>query len=281
METLNRRIITEPCTNIRARARMMLKGHWSTAVFGMLIMYVCIYFPRWILDTFLGKETSLADLLTQFGLSSSNLAGLSGQDLSTLQSTTVNISPVSNIYILLVTGTFTFGMIYIMMMLLRARAASPGDVFTGFERYGKTLGLYLYMALLVMLWTLIPFAGPVLGIVAGFRYSQSFFILFDNPDMPIPMIVSMSKYLMLGNKGKLFGLELSFIGWMLLAAVPAGIISGIASMAAVSTSVIVFATFIGCAGELWVLSYMMAAQAIFYEILLGHIQAETYIPGVY
>lgn len=282
MQTLSRRVITESCTNMRRLGRERLKGNWNIMVIGILLAAVCVYVPNWILNNLLGKTETITEVFTKSGIDLSKYSSLFTSDqLQQFSNTTMHISPVSNIYLLLVVGTFSFGIIYMMMLLFRARQTRPSDVFVGFGMYVKTLGLYLYMALFMMLWSLIPVAGIFLAIIAAFRYSQSFYILFDNPDMPVPAIVAASKYMMMGNKGKLFCLDLSFIGWALLAVVPSMITSGIASYCTSSVAIIGLASFVGSAAELWVMAYMTAAQTAFYEILIGNIKAETYIPGVY
>ena len=61
------------------------------------------------------------------------------------------------------------------------------------------------------------------GIIASYRYSQAFYLLADNDDMTALEALRASKEMMKGYKWKLFVLSLSFIGWILLAAVTLGI----------------------------------------------------------
>ena len=90
------------------------------------------------------------------------------------------------------------------------------------------------------LWSLL-FVIP--GIIATYSYSMSFYILRDNPDMDANAARKASIEMMKGNKWKLFCLELSFIGWMLLSMLTFGILL------------------------LWVGPYMETAKAAFYEEL--------------
>ena len=96
----------------------------------------------------------------------------------------------------------------------------------GFNYFIKAIGLFLWQALFTALWSML-FIIP--GIIAALRYSQSFFIFVENPEKSIRGCVNESKLLMDGNLMKYFKLSLSYIGWIILAVLPSGIISGIAS----------------------------------------------------
>jgi len=54
------------------------------------------------------------------------------------------------------------------------------------------------------------------GIIKGLSYSMAFYILADDPTKSVKQCIDESKEMMKGNKGKLFGLQLSFMGWVLL-----------------------------------------------------------------
>ena len=79
----------------------------------------------------------------------------------------------------------------------------------------KAVWLGIYKGLKVFLWSLL-FIVP--GIIAALSYSQSEYILAENPDMKVKDVVSKSKELMDGNKWKYFCFDLSYIGWDILAA---------------------------------------------------------------
>jgi len=73
----------------------------------------------------------------------------------------------------------------------------------------------------VMLFTLIVFVGVVLTIVLsvlfGYRYAFAFTILAEHPEVTPVEALRASSNMMRGNKWKLFCLDISFIGWALLA----------------------------------------------------------------
>ena len=102
---------------------------------------------------------------------------------------------------------------------------APGNpkfdlLFSRFSVFGRALGLRLLMALKIFLWSLL-FIVP--GIVAAYRYAMAPYLLAENPDLTAQEAIERSKEMMAGNKGRLFCLQFSFIGWYLLAAVTGGV----------------------------------------------------------
>ncbi len=76
------------------------------------------------------------------------------------------------------------------------------------------------MSLYTFLWSLLLI---VPGIIAALGYSMTFFILSENPRIGAQDALTASKNMMMGHKGELFGLFISFIGWWLLCLVTFGI----------------------------------------------------------
>ena len=137
-------------------------------------------------------------------------------------------------------GAMCFGRVSVMLMLVRKKSPQISNMFDGFKILEKTVPLSLLMTLFVLLWTLLLI---IPGIVAAFRYSMSFYLLYDNPKLSPKQAIAKSKEMMHGYKAKLFWLELSFIGWYLL---------GILTL---------------CIAWFWIAAYQNTATAIFYEEL--------------
>jgi uncharacterized membrane protein len=81
------------------------------------------------------------------------------------------------------------------------------------------------------------------GIIKGISYSQTSFILKDNPELSYNAAIERSMAMMEGYKMQYFLLQLSFIGWILLSMLTCGILN------------------------LWVLPYVVATDAHFYEFV--------------
>ena len=127
------------------------------------------------------------------------------------------------IFALLVSGPLTVGLGMYCLRVWRGEETSLEQVFTdGFSNYGHTLGGTLRMALFTFLWSLL-FVIP--GIVKGFAYSMTPYILGDCPKVSATDALKLSMRMMKGHKFEYFVLQLSFIGWGLLSALTLGILN--------------------------------------------------------
>lgn len=139
---------------------------------------------------------------------------------------------------LVLAGPLTLGLISCFMKLVRKKSFKFENLFDGFKNFSSAFILQILVTLFVFLWALL-FIIP--GIIAAYRYSMSFYILYDNPNIGAMEALDLSKKIMIGNKWKLFCLHFSFIGWAILSILTLGI------------------------GFLWLVPYMNTAVANFYE----------------
>lgn len=122
-------------------------------------------------------------------------------------------------------------------------------LFSRFSYFGNAFSLRLLMFVKTLLWSLL-FVIP--GIIAAYRYSMAPYIMAENPDMSASSAIEESKYLMNNNKWRLFCLQLSFIGWYILAIFTAGI------------------------GGIFLIPYVKAAYTAFYLDLMNRLPASPY-----
>lgn len=256
-------IITEPSSNLRALGRNALTGKWKLAIMAVIVYELCVQVPPAILNALFG--VNLGDLYFNYGYNGY-------YNYSYMYDSMPSYSFLSGVYLILVTGAFTLGITLFFLALFRRQLVGVSDIFLGFERFGKALGLAVFQGVFILLWSLL-FIVP--GIIAAIRYSQAFFILADNPNKGIRECMDESKRMMKGNKGKYFCLTISFIGWMLLASIPAGILESIASIFYLSSFAQAIITIIGSLFVVPVTAYMYSTYAGFYEILAGHLIKET------
>ena len=259
-------IITEPCKTLRTLGRNALAGKWKTAIITVCIYVVVMQLPTAVFDALFGKN--VGSFMTNNGYT----YGMDADFYVSLYNNMPQTSALSGLYVLLVSGAMQLGLTLYFLATFRKHAVEPADIFLGFERFGKALGLFLFQLLFIFLWTLL-FIIP--GIIATFRYSQAFFILADDPDKGIRQCMNESKAMMKGNKAKYFLLNLSFIGWGLLALIPASIISSLGSVISNNAFIIALFTIIGNLLTAPVIAYMFSAFSGFYEILAGHLIKET------
>lgn len=78
----------------------------------------------------------------------------------------------------------------------------------------------LYKSLYVLVGTLLL---VVPGIIMGYTYAMTDYILAEHPDMEPGEVMKASKSMMEGNRWRLFCLQFSFAGWILLCMLTFGI----------------------------------------------------------
>lgn len=114
-------------------------------------------------------------------------------------------------------------------------AALENFVFCFKSNYVNILKTMFMMFLFIFLWSLL-FVIP--GIVKAYEYRLVPYLLAENPDMDYHDAIETSRRMTDGQKGDIFVLDLSFIGW--------GIVSGLTC---------------GIVGILWVMPYMAQTNA--------------------
>lgn len=104
------------------------------------------------------------------------------------------------------------------MAIRRGERAEYITLFDGFSFVGKLIGLTIVTALFIWQWSML-FIIP--GIIAAYRYRFAPYNLYENPGIGVMEALEMSKRQTMGYKGQLFALGLSYLGWTLLASLPA------------------------------------------------------------
>ncbi len=150
------------------------------------------------------------------------------------------LSPFGGILNLLM-FPIAWGLAIIFLKAFRGTECSLSNLFDGFKDFSRIFLTILLQTLYVALWLML-FIIP--GIIKGLSYSQTNFVLADNPNLKYDAAITRSSQLMQGHKMEYFLFILSFIGWYLLAMLTFGI------------------------GFLWLVPYIGTAKAAFYHELL-------------
>ncbi|OPZ67706.1 MAG: hypothetical protein BWY81_01183 [Firmicutes bacterium ADurb.Bin467] len=138
------------------------------------------------------------------------------------------------------------------------------QLFSKLRFFGKALWLGILEAFFTFLWMLL-FIVP--GIIASFRYAMAFYILWKNPEMRAIDALRESKRMMNGNKGRLFCLYFSYIGWELLAAVPSFALILLPFAILPELSLHALAWVLTIAGGMFVSSYVYVGEFEFFKDL--------------
>lgn len=268
-------LVHEPSTNIRAAARASLKGNWGKAFLVGSFYYLFASLPETIFNGIMGNG-GIFELINLMAYSSQ----LSYSQYNELLNTISSSSGFSTIYSLVILGPLTLGLSMFALSIFRTGKGGMEFLMSGFNNFFKAAVLHIVMGILVFLWSLL-FLIP--GIIAIYRYSMAYYILADNPEMNAMDAIRTSKYIMTGNKGKLFVLHLTFIGWGLLAGTVISVVLK-TLLSSVTNGMYVNSTFFlenivltvvssVCMGLLYV--YMQVANVRFYELASGK---DNYVP---
>lgn len=225
---------------IRSTARQILNGKWKDAALLNVI-------PVLIAIIFTGEASNTLDFF-----------GIEFFDQNVVNEATEysmnNFINFKSIIVDLVTILFATGVAFTLLDLVR-NSHSKIDPLSDSLRIFKqghviqVLAIYIITGFFVILWSLLLI---IPGIIASLAYSQAYYIYKDSEangeNLTVMDCISRSKELMAGYKGKLFLLELSFIGWHLIGALTFGL------------------------GYLFITPYIQTAKAVFYNDLLDNSQ---------
>jgi len=205
---------------LRQTARNQLRENW------MIPVLVCAIYS--IIFTVLNDQYTWPGLLTvNIGGGTYNWAGVYHISLGWILS-------------MVLSGPFLLGLAQYFIKFARNDAAPVETLFAGFKNFTSSFVLYLLISIYTFLWTLLLI---VPGIIAALSYSQSYYIMNDNPNISAMEAIEISKKMMDGHKSRLFMLQLSFIGWLIVSCLTFGI------------------------GFLWLNPYYHLTMANFYEDL--------------
>lgn len=222
--------------DFREQARKGLGGRWLPAVGTTLVA------------SLLGADITMSSanagsilLNTSSGDGGYLSAYFDQLPLGTLVAVLLGLLSLSMVWLLVayLIGSFvSLGLMRYNLDLIDGKEVHFGQIFSMSSLCGKALWLNIRTSIFTFLWSLcliIP------GIIKTYSYSMAGFIMTENPEMTAKEAMEVSMKMMRGNKWRLFCLQLSFIGWAILAIFTLGI------------------------GYLWLTPYVNAATAAFYD----------------
>ena len=247
----NRYIGREPNGVIRVLAQRHLDGHMADYFLGIFIFMLLDEWVPNILGVFIPR--SYFDVLGY----TQNMPADVIQNLPRLPF-------VMLVYAVLMGGVLVMGRCIYTLYFLRNRSVSLPSIFDGFQFYLKALGLYFIQVLIISAMTML-FIFP--GVIAYFMFSQSFFILADDPSKGIFQILTESRLRMVGNKMKLFSFDMTYLLLIMLCMIPSYAIqyySGFDSSTLLWTVIyLVFRL-----PMVYAMGQLFLGQTVFYELLI-------------
>lgn len=200
--------------NIKAIARGAFRSQWGVAI---------------LVTLFVGIFTLASDAISTVGQIVSNpkdYLELFDKDLINkiidFYNDNYRIFLIASIAIGLFLAIVKYGECKVFTDVVEGKDASFSSVFDGFLYPVKAVAANIYIIILTALWT---FLFVIPGLIAAIKYSMTYYIIAENPDIPITDAVDMSKNMMDGHKMDYFMLVLSFIPWLLLTTITFGLAS--------------------------------------------------------
>ena len=199
--------------------------------------FVLMTFLFYVIQALLQIPGSVGDLFKV--LSPEN--ALTSESLSTL-----------SVMLSLLALPLSWGLTVSLLRNHREESVDLENLFDGFRggRYTRVFCALFLVNLFTFLWTLLLI---VPGIIKALSYALTPYILLDEPELTAKQAITRSCEIMQGRRWKLFGLYLSFIGWGILCLLTFGI------------------------GFLWLVPYMNASIAAFYEDARAEFEASKTI----
>ena len=209
----------------RALARETLKGRWNEmALLTLVISAIGVVF---------GIPSAIGDIMKLQWLS---LCG----------------SSCNIFFALLFTVPLSFAFYNLCLVYTRRESLDGSYLSAMFKDFAAHWSKYVLSGtLMVVLVMLISIPTLIIGgIILAYAYNLIPYIIHDHPDMGVREVLKTSRLMMRGHKWQMFVLQMTFIGWAILAILSCGI------------------------GLLWLVPYEYTAMAHFYEDVKAEYEAQ-------
>jgi len=196
---------------LKEKAKEKLNGNWGNPLVTTLIYLLISIAASYIGATILGFVAGIA--IGGIGILIRNY-----ELMSTMAELTGNlISFIVSIFI----APLTVGFLSYFLMFVKGEDAQLNNLFDGYKKsFGNSALAALLMGVYIFLWTLLLI---VPGIIKTYAYSMVQFIIADDPTISASEALKKSEEMMKGHKWEFCVLQLSFLGWELLAILTCGI----------------------------------------------------------
>ena len=184
-------------SEIRQETLALMKGNWSDGVL-VTFAFLALVFACTAVTALIGKVIG------------EPVGGSVQEFLSMLVS-------------ILVFYPMSFSLVMLFLGFVRGeQQLHVGAIFGGFKKeyYGKSIGMYLLIAIFTILWTLLLI---VPGIIKSLSYALAPYILAENPELTANEAINRSMEMMKGHRMDLFLMVLGYAGFALLSVLALGI----------------------------------------------------------
>ena len=258
----------------RRIGRESLRGMWPTAILASFVsglLGCTMYGSSWInLNNVVQGNASVSDMSDTYAvaeISDSAIQNFVESDffmpMMAFLGMLLTVLLIYALVCVIIGGAITLGYARFNLNLVDGNQARAGDVFSNIGRVGAGICMWFWRGLYITLWSLLL---VIPGIVATYSYAMVPYIMAEHPELRARDAIRESKNMMKGNRWRLFCLELSFIGWSLLAVLVFTVLF-VAGVLVGSVGIAMIGLLIFFVGLLFLSPYIEASRAAFYREL--------------
>ncbi|GEO57682.1 DUF975 family protein [Companilactobacillus bobalius] len=198
---------------LKTEVKSLLQGNWSRAVQLYLIPVIVM-----IININVSRSNSTDAM--------KDAVYNNGGAFSSLLSTSLTSYIISLVVLLISLSSAFRGLDWIEDPQLDFQPIKSNFTYFRSPDWWKLILIYILVGIFSFLWTLLLI---VPGIIKMMAYSQTYFIYKDLNDrgeadgLTLTDYITRSRRLMVGNKGRYFVMQLSFLGWWILGSITLGI----------------------------------------------------------
>lgn len=244
-------IVKEHPLRIISKCRSHSKGTFASFLIGFCALYAFMNWVPIVMAKFF--PTTNIDLFSTYTDADPEL-------LSRLPATPL----VVFVYLMLFSGVFRMGECLYALTYIRNRQVDYRAITESLNYYLKALGVFILQTVIIAFWTMF-FVVP--GILAALNFQQAFYILADDPDKPVTQILAESKMMMYGNRWNYVRLMICYVPYILIAYLPALLLSDLASAVTLNATGIMLLSMAADIPLFIVYGYARLGQTVFYELL--------------
>ena len=258
----------------RRIGRESLSGMWPTAILASFVsglLGCTMYGSSWInLNSVVQGNASVSDMSDPYAVIETGDGTIQNfvesdffMPMMAFLGTLLTVLLIYVLVCIIIGGAVTLGYARFNLNLVDGSRPGAGDVFSNIGRLGAGFCMWFWRGLYITLWSLLL---VIPGIVATYSYAMVPYIMAEHPELRAREALRESKNMMKGKRWRLFCLELSFIGWTLLAALvfaaifTAGFLTG-------SMGLSMFGLVVYIVELLFLYPYVEASRAAFYREL--------------
>ena len=120
------------------------------------------------------------------------------------------------------------GLVKVYLDGLKGKEVNSDQLFAAFNKNAlRVIGAMAWMGLWIVIWAMVPIAGPIIAIVKSYSYKFVPYIVMTRPDVTATQALRLSMEMTKGKKGQMFLADLCFYGGIFVVSFVLGLFAAI------------------------------------------------------